>query len=89
MKAGTLIYKPIGIGAGIVGGMAAGALFRKVWRTLGYDGKKPSATAADFDWAEVVAAAALEAVIFAVVKTTVDRGAAVAFHKMTGVWPGK
>ena len=37
---------------------------------------------------EVLAAAALQGAIFAVVKAAVDRGGAVGVQKLTGEWPG-
>ena len=89
MKAAVLAYKPISFGAGIVGGIVAGMAFRKVWQVMGHDGARPDSTAADSSWAEVLTGAALEAVIFALVKTAVDRGSAEVYHRMTGVWPGK
>jgi hypothetical protein len=89
MKAAVLAYKPISFGAGIAGGLLAGMVFRKVWRAMGHDGDRPEPTAADSSWAEVLTGAALEAVIFAVVKTAVDRGSAQLYHRATGVWPGK
>jgi hypothetical protein len=89
VKPAVLAYKPISIGAGIAGGVVAGLVFRKVWEGLGHEGKRPKATAADSTWAEVLTGAVLEAVIFAVVKTAIDRGSAEIFHRATGVWPGK
>lgn len=89
MKPAALAYKPISIGAGIAGGIVAGLVFRKVWAGLGHEGERPKATAADSTWTEVLTGAVLEAVIFAVVKTAIDRGSAEIFHRATGVWPGK
>ena len=47
----------------------------------------PEATAEEYSWAEVLAAAALQGAIFAVVKAAVDRGGAVGVRKLTGSWP--
>ena len=46
-----LAYKPIGIVAGLLGGMVAGAVFRRLWARLGREGEAPKATDADRGWA--------------------------------------
>ena len=38
---------------------------------------------------EILAAAALQGAIFAIVKALVDRSGAEGFRRLTGVWPGK
>ncbi len=89
MKPAIVAYKPISFGVGIAGGLVAGMVFRKVWRAMGHEGDRPQPTSADSSWTEVLAGAVLEAVIFALVKTAVDRGGAEVYHRVTGVWPGK
>lgn len=84
-----LLYKPVSLLAGMLAGMAAGAIFNQVWRLAAGEGEAPEATDADRRWAEVLAAAALHGAIFATVRAAVDRGAAVGTLKLTGTWPGK
>ena len=84
-----LVYKPIGLVAGVVGGLLAGAVFRRVWSLVGREGKAPKATDADRGWAEVVLSAAVQGAVFGAVKSVVDRAGAAGFARATGVWPGR
>jgi hypothetical protein len=83
-----VIYKPLGLLFGILGGLVAGAVFKRVWRAVGHEEDAPNATDRDKGWGEVVTAAAAQGAIFAGVKAVVDRAGATAFERVTGVWPG-
>ena len=83
-----VIYKPLGLVFGILGGLVAGAVFKRVWRAVGHEEDAPNATDRDRGWGEVVTAAAAQGAIFAGVKAVVDRAGATAFERVTGVWPG-
>jgi len=83
-----LLYKPVGLLVGVLGGMLAGAIFKKVWKLAAGEDETPKATDAHRGWPEVLAAAALQGALFAVVKATIDRTAATGTHKLTGTWPG-
>ena len=61
-----------------------GAIFRQVWKVTAGDGEAPNATDEDRGWGEILAAAALQGPIFAVVRAAVDRGGAVGVRRMTG-----
>ncbi|MFG2103743.1 DUF4235 domain-containing protein [Micromonospora echinaurantiaca] len=80
-------YKPVGVLLGLAAGTVAGAIFRQVWKLTAGDGEAPSATDEDRGWGEVLAAAALQGAIFAVVRAAVDRGGAVGVRRLTGHWP--
>ncbi|MEV4135028.1 DUF4235 domain-containing protein [Dactylosporangium sp. NPDC049742] len=69
-------------------GRAAGAVrcFKQAWRLAGHDDDAPNAADEDRGWGEILAAAALQGAIFAVVKAAVDRGGAVAVRRTTH-WP--
>jgi hypothetical protein len=82
-----LMYKPFSIAFGVAGGIIAGALFKRLWRTLADEDEAPDATSLDYGWGEVLAAAALQGAIFAVVKAAVDRGGAAGVRRLTGKWP--
>jgi hypothetical protein len=86
-KVNKIAYKPVGILLGIAAGSIAGAVFKKVWQVASGDDDTPNATDEDRSWVEVLAAAALQGAIFAVVKAAVDRGGATGVRKMTGEWP--
>ena len=51
------------------------------------DDDAPNATDEDRGWGEILAAAALQGAIFAVVKAMVDRGGATGVKRLTGNWP--
>ncbi len=83
-----LLYKPFGLLTGVLGGLVAGALFKRVWAIVADGARAPRATDRDRSWREVVAAAAVQGAVFGAVKALVDRGGAVGFARATGVWPG-
>lgn len=89
MKPGLdkLAYRPVGLLLGVAAGVAAGGLFRRVWQLASGDGDAPDPLDENRGWAEVLAAAALQGVIFAVVRAVVDRGGATAVRRLTGRWP--
>jgi predicted metal-dependent enzyme (double-stranded beta helix superfamily) len=83
-----LLYKPIGMLVGVMGGILAGAIFKKVWKLAAREEHAPKPTDAQRTWGEIILAAALQGAIFAVVKAAVDRSAAIGTRKLTGIWPG-
>jgi predicted metal-dependent enzyme (double-stranded beta helix superfamily) len=83
-----ILYKPVGMLISVLGGVIAGAIFKRVWKMAAREDDAPKATDAQRSWREVLLAAALQGAIFAVVKAAVDRAAAAGTRKLTGVWPG-
>ncbi|TCB96006.1 DUF4235 domain-containing protein [Micromonospora zingiberis] len=84
---GRVAYKPVGVLMGIAAGAIAGTIFRQVWKVAAGDGEAPNATDEDRRWGEILAAAALQGAIFAIVRAAVDRGGAVGVRRLTGRWP--
>ncbi len=84
-----ILYKPFGMIVSVLGGLIAGAIFKRVWKLATHEDEAPEATDAQRGWGEVLVAATLQGAIFAVVKAATDRGAATATRKLTGFWPGK
>ncbi|HLH58522.1 MAG TPA: DUF4235 domain-containing protein [Streptosporangiaceae bacterium] len=84
-----ILYKPFGVLVSVLGGVVAGAIFKRVWKLAAHEEEAPDATDARRGWPEVLIAAALQGAIFALVKAAADRGAATATRKLTGFWPGK
>jgi len=82
------LYKPVSILTSVLGGVLAGAIFKRIWKIAAGEDESPKATDAQRGWPEILAAAALQGAIFALVKAAVDRGAAVGTRKLTGLWPG-
>ena len=85
---GRVAYKPVGLVLGAVAGAAAGLVFRQVWKQLSGEEEAPSATDEQRSWAEILAAAALQGAIFALVRAAVDRAGATGVRHVTGRWPG-
>jgi hypothetical protein len=86
-KVGKLAYKPVGLLLGIGAGAIAGFVFKEVWKVASGDDDAPNATDEERGWVEILAAAALQGAIFALVKAAVDRTGAVSVRKLTGQWP--
>ena len=83
-----VIYKPFGLLVSIIAGLIAGAIFKRVWRTVAHEEDAPDPTDADKGWGEVVAAAAAQGAVFGGVKAAMDRAGATGFARVTGAWPG-
>ena len=84
-----ILYKPFGIVVSVLGGMLAGAIFKRVWKLAAHEDEAPEATDAQRGWGEVLIAATLQGAIFALVKAATDRGAATVTRRLLGFWPGK
>ncbi len=83
-----LIYRPVGVLSGVLGGLLARTVFKQIWKLVAREDDAPKAKASASKWREILLAAALEGAIFGLVKAAVDRGGAEGFRKLTGVWPG-
>lgn len=85
-----VLYRPVGLVSSVLGGLVASAIFKQVWRRAapGAKADPPTALQTEYPFKEILLAAALQGVIFSVVKTVIDRQGARAFEKWTGEWPG-
>jgi hypothetical protein len=86
-KLEKVAFKPINLALGLGAGALAGLVFKQVWKLASGDDDAPDAGDEDRGWAEIIAAAALQGAIFAVVKAVVHRGGAVGAKRLTGTWP--
>lgn len=86
-KVSKIAYKPVGLLLGAAAGTIAGMAFKQVWKAVSGDDDAPNATDEDRGWGEILAAAALQGAIFALVKASVDRAGATGVRKLTGQWP--
>ena len=81
-------YKALGLLVGVLGGMLASAIVKKVWElTPGHD-EAPEAIDTRRSWSEILTAAALQGAIFAVIRAAVERATAASAEKLTGEQPG-
>ena len=84
-----VLYKPFGLLFSVLGGIVAGAIFKRIWGAAGNEEEAPKATDATKGWGEVVVAAAAEGAVFGSVKALIDRAGATGFAHVTGSWPGR
>lgn len=84
-----LAYKPFGLVLGLLAGLVANAVFRKVWSLASRRDDVPGATQRSAGWGEVAAAAALQGAVMKGTRALVDRAGARGFEKATGTWPGE
>jgi predicted metal-dependent enzyme (double-stranded beta helix superfamily) len=83
-----ILYKPIGLLFSVLGGIVAGAVFKRVWRAAAHEDKAPKATDERRSLGEVVTASAAQGAVFGAVKALIDRAGARGFAWLTGAWPG-
>ena len=83
-----LIYKPFGIIFGILGGLLGKRFFDFIWTKID-DEEPPKATTQQARWGKVIAAAALQGMIFKSTRAVTDRQGARAWYYLTGAWPGE
>jgi hypothetical protein len=62
-----VMYKPVGMLVGVLGGVLATTVFNKVWGALGPGDEAPDATDKQATWAQVLLAATIQGAIFGVV----------------------
>jgi hypothetical protein len=87
MNVNAVLYKPLGLGVSVLGGLAANAVFRKIWSATAGTDKKPEATDPRQTWQTVLIGAATQGAVFGLVKAAIDRGGAAGYRKLTGHWP--
>jgi len=84
-----MLYKALGLLAGMLGGMVASAIVGKVWKlTPGHD-EAPEAIDTRRSWGEILTAAALQGAIFAVIRAAVERATVASAEKLAGEQPGE
>jgi hypothetical protein len=82
------IYKPFGLILGILAGLLGRKAFDFVWTKID-DEEPPEPQTEMASWRRVLAAAAVQGVIFRVTKVAVDRYGAIGWRHLTGTWPGE
>ncbi len=83
-----LIYKPFGIILGILAGLLGKRVFNFVWTKID-DEDPPKPTTMETSWPKLLSVAALQGMIYKVVRVAVDRYGARGWYHLTGTWPGE
>ena len=83
-----VVFTPISIVGGLLGGLIGKKLFEQFWSVID-DEEPPDAKHRDVPWLKVIAALLLEGAIFRAVRGIVDRGTRIGFERLTGTWPGQ
>jgi uncharacterized protein DUF4235 len=84
-----VLCKPAGILVSVLAGVLAGAVLARVRKLAAHEDDAPEAASAPRSWREIMATAALQDAIFALVKAAADRDAAEGTRKLPGIWPGE
>lgn len=79
-----ILYRPLSLLISVLGGILAGAVFKKVWAAVSGEEEAPEATSPEHSTKEVLVAAVIHGAVFAGVKAAVDRAGAKGFKKITG-----
>jgi hypothetical protein len=82
------LYTPVSLMVSVLGAVAAGAVFKQIWRRVSHEDEAPKALESEYGWKEILPAAAVQGAVFALVKAAVQRSGAKGFERLTGVWPG-
>lgn len=84
-----VLYKPLAIIFGLLGGLIAGKIFDSMWDRIGDDDIPLEADQKEATWGMMLLGAALQGAIYAFVKAAIKRAGAQGVEKATGTWPGK
>ena len=81
-------YKAVDLIASMAGGLVVGLIFNRAWRVVEQGDDAPRPTDEQRGWREILLAAALQGMIFALLKAFFQRSLAEGTRKLTGIWPG-
>ncbi|MCW2563981.1 MAG: hypothetical protein QOE30_5635 [Mycobacterium sp.] len=78
------LYVPLSVAASVAGGLLAGAVFNQLWRRIDDSAQQPpDPKDLDRPAAAALSAAALQGLIFGLVRAAVDRAGARAYRAIT------
>ena len=78
------LYMPLSVATSVAGGLLAGAVFNQVWKRLGDDGQPPpDRRISTGPLGLALSAAALQGLVFGLVRAAVDRAGARGYRAVT------
>ncbi|HTA37046.1 MAG TPA: DUF4235 domain-containing protein [Solirubrobacteraceae bacterium] len=83
-----LIFKPVGLLAGLISGLIGKKLFQRIWGAID-EQQPPKPQQRLVPLGKLALALALEGALFRVVKGLAEHGSRRAFSRLTGSWPGE
>jgi hypothetical protein len=83
-----LVFRPIGIAAGLLAGIVGKKIFELTWGLID-DEEAPDPKYREIALGKLVVALFLEGAIFSVLRGLADHGARHGFARLTGEWPGQ
>ena len=89
-KSATILYRPWGLVASLLGGVIASKVFQQLWKRLDPESPEdpPKPLESEYRLRKILIAAAVQGAIFTVVRALINRGGARVFERWTGEWPG-
>jgi len=83
-----LIFRPVGMGAGLIAGIIGGKIFDLVWGMID-DEDAPEPKHREIALGKLILALLIQGAIFGVLRGLADHAARHGFARMTGEWPGE
>ncbi|HET8978370.1 MAG TPA: DUF4235 domain-containing protein [Solirubrobacteraceae bacterium] len=84
---GKVAFLPFSLGSGLLAGLIAKRVFALVWGMVD-DQEPPKPEHRNVHLGKLMAAVAIEGLVFALTRGLVDHGSRRAFERLTGSWPG-
>jgi len=85
---GKVIFVPVSVLGGIAAGAVGKKIFELVWGVVD-DEEAPDPKHREIPWKKLIPALVLEGAIFKAVRGLFDHGSRHAYRKLTGSWPGQ
>lgn len=83
-----IVFIPVGIVSGLVAGLLSKRAFDFAWSRVSEE-DPPEPEHREVSWSRLAAALVLEGAIFRLTRGLAERGTRLAYHRLTGSWPGE